>query len=383
MKGVCGLVIDKDKVFLGFASLEKNRVVFLEEAEFEMPWGEENFVAHLRAHAESLNQRIKEKEKELALEVEKIYCVLPADQENRCIAEDTIVLSKRKKITTGDIAYAKKYLEDIYLNLDDFCIHHFVSHYDVDGAVYKHAPLKTVAKKIKIKSFLSWIKERDFKDIKEIFDNLEREFAGFVSARVAVLPAYTSKAELSKPLLVCAMGFETTWAILYQDGVLMSEKEFPFGARQLFDEIGKQCGLSTRGLAEEVFNRYVSFQEGLLAKEVSIKDGSSYINLSTNALNMFVKNFFSREFTGFIDGLKSSLPADTTIAFWGRMCAKEGFHAFMQKNTNFPVKCPATRGDTACSCGAMNYGVHRFLERDATRQETLIGRVLSIYKEYF
>ncbi|MBU0878429.1 MAG: hypothetical protein KKD55_02310, partial [Candidatus Omnitrophica bacterium] len=92
LKGVCGIDVDRDRTFISFASLRKFRLNFLQEIEVEIPCEDRNFLAYFRKNCDVFNQKIREKEKEYSLRIEKVFLNLPWDLANISVAEEIIPL---------------------------------------------------------------------------------------------------------------------------------------------------------------------------------------------------------------------------------------------------------------------------------------------------
>ncbi|MFA5008652.1 MAG: hypothetical protein WC546_05470 [Candidatus Omnitrophota bacterium] len=383
MKGICGIDIDSDRTYIAFARQLRHQPVFLQGAELEAQFSPENFFQFLQENGGSINQKISEKEKQLSLSVERIYINLPWDLGKKGEFSAIIPLNKRKKITASDIMFAKKYLQDTYLDWDDFCVHHFVLNYEVEGRTYICPPIGLVAKKIKLNSCLIWVKDKFRKDTEVIFSNLERGFAGFVCPFASIAGAVFANSKDIKDLCaIIDIAYDKTSVLVIKDGHIFCIKESDFGLKKIFDELERKIILPA-ALAVEVFNRYISFKELPHFKEVSIKTGSNYINLSTQAANTFVKDYIKNELTRIIDDIKAALAGDTPIYVCGRLNAKEGFCEFVKSFMPYDVKLGNAKGAVSKSFGALNYGASRFLEEGCLKKDSFLNRVIGVYKEYF
>jgi cell division ATPase FtsA len=390
MRGVCGIDIDRDKIFVSFAALgSEKKINFLREVEVDSSFQKENFLEHLRRNSENLNQVIEAAENELSLKVERIFLNLPRGVENRKQVEDVIPLKRRKRIAVQDLMSAKKYLADIFLDWDDFCVHHFVLNYEIGGDIYRQPPIGKEAKKIKIKSLLVWIKDRLRKEAEDIFDNLGREFGGFVSSNVSIFstPFTTGYVEKYKESAFCVIniGYENTRFVVYKDGKLELEKEICFGSRSIEQAIEKRFFLNPT-LAKEVFLRYTSFKNVPYFKEVSIKKGNNYINLSIQALNSFVREYIKNEVNKIIFEIKRKVPEGSmVVSFIGRLNIKEGYLSFLKSFFPQDVKVflSTAHNSLSSSFGCLKYGVFPFWENYYRKRQRFFQRFLNVYKEYF
>lgn len=383
MKGFCGIDIDSDKTYIAFAKGLKHELKFLGEAELEIPFSPTNFFQFLQENSNSINKKICEEEKQLSLNIEKIYINLPAILSQKGEFSATIPLKKRKKITAADIMFARKYLQDTYLDWDDFCIHNFVLSYEVEGKIYAYPPLGVIAKKIKLNSCLIWVKDRFRKDTETIFSNLERNFAGFISPFASITGGiFSHPKDMEDSCAIIDIAYDKTFILAFKDKRISYIKESEFGLKKIFDELEKKVILPA-ALAKEVFNRYVSFKELSHFTEVSIKTGSNYINLSTQAANTFVKEYIKNELTAIVTAAKEALSAESSVYICGRLNTKEGFCDFLKSFMAYNVKLSNIKEVASKSFGALNYGMSKFLEEGALRKDSFANRIINTYKEYF
>lgn len=383
MKGLCGLDVDKDKIYISLGHLRGSSPVFLQESILDVESGDKNFLELLQESGIAINQKICEKEKALSLVVEKIFVNLPQDACKQGTFSATVPLAKRKKITQSDINFAKKYLQDTYLDWDDFCVHNFILNYEIEGNVYNEPPLGVVAKKIKISSVLVWVKDKFYKDIEDVFDNLERTFGGCVFPAVsAIASVFTSLDSVSDSCIVIDVAYDKTLAIVIKSKKILSIKESNFGLKQIFEELEKKI-LLPKALAKEVFNRYVSFKELSYSKEVSIKSDGNYINLSTQAANSFVKDYIKNSINQIMESIGGLLSSDYAVYFTGRLNEKEGFCDFAKEILPHTVGVTAPAKSISKSFGVLNYGISRFFDNDSMGRDSFLNRIMNLYKEYF
>jgi cell division ATPase FtsA len=319
----------------------------------------------------------------LSISIEKIYINLPWGVEQKKEFSATIPLKKRKKINAADIIFAKKYLQDTYLDWDDFCIHNFVLSYEAEGAAYSEAPIGLIAKKIKLNSCLVWVKDKFRKDTETIFSNLEKNFAGFVSPFASITGSvFTHPKDMRDSCAIIDIAYDKTFILVFKNKRIAYIKETELGLKKIFDELEKKIILAP-ALAKEVFNRYISFKEMPHSKEVSIKTDTDYINLSTQAASNFVKDYIKTELAVILEDAKKYLSSDASLYVCGRLNAKEGFCDFLKSFLAYDVKLGNIKDITSKSFGALNYGMSKFLEEGSLRKDSFFGRVVSAYKEYF
>lgn len=383
MKGLCGIDIDSDRTYIALAKQLRYQLVFLQEAELEVPFLPKNLFQFLQENAGRINQKICEKEKELSLSVEKIYLNLPWGLEQKGEFSAIIPLNKRKKITVSDIAFAKKYLQDTFLDWDDFCVHNFVLSYEVQGQIYTYPPIGLVAKKIKLNSCLIWVKDKFRKDTETIFSNLDRDFYGFISPFASIAAtAFTHPKDIKDSCAIIDIAYDKTFILVFKNKHISYIKESDFGLEKILDELERKVILPP-ALAKEVFNRYISFKELPHFKEVSIKTGSNYINLSTQAANTFVKEYIKNELNLIVEDVKSGLSQESSIYICGRLNIKEGFGEFAKGFISYDVKVSNIKDVASKSFGSLNYGASRFLEEGTLKKDSFLNRIIGVYKEYF
>lgn len=381
MKGVCAISLDRDKTFISFARLKGSCLIFLKELEIPIAGCDDDIVSFLKENLEIINQRIREVEEKYSYRCEEIFLELPWEIAKERKVEETITLKTRKRIISSDISRAKKHLEDKFLNWDDFCIHNIVINYEVEGTNYQESPLGVWAKKIKLQSLLVWIKDKMYKDVEDIFDNVDRYLGGIIAPGVSRFSsAFTGK---DKTQVVVSIDYDRSRFIARSKDNFVFGKEFDFSFQRAIEELANRFMLKT-SLAEEIFQRYISFKEIPYFKEITVKRDSGYVNLSIQTLNSFIKDYVKSEICYILQEIREDIREDDfTIAFMGRLNAKEGFYSFLKDYVPYPLKAPLQRLTVSSSYGCMRYGVSRFLERDHKKDEPLFRRILDIYREYF
>jgi cell division ATPase FtsA len=382
MKGICAIDISSDKVFFSLATSRKSKLIFLKEAEADLSCGSKSLVEFLKENGEALNEKIKENEKKLSIYADKVYLNLPPGLESRLFVEASIPLKKNKRITPADISYAKKYLEDAYVAWEDICLHHLVLNYEVEGNSYKTAPLGVTAKRVKIKSLLIVAKNKLYRDIDDILYNFGRKFCGFVFQGLSIWANTFEDFAVPESLAACYIGYDKTYMVIYKNGEFYFSDGYAFGLRNILEELSRKL-LLPFPLAEEIFNRYVSFKEMPPIKEVSIKNGQQYISLSTNTANSFVKDYLRQELGLIFEAIKPNLVPEINITFSGRLNLKAGLADFLKGFLSYPIAMPLTNESVSLSFGCLRYGLFKFLEREHCANVSFINRIVAVYKEYF
>jgi len=388
MKGVCAIVLDEDGAFLSLGALKKGSCSLLGELEVPLVNKSSALTDYLRENLEALGRAIKEADKKHSLNTGKIFLELPDGLCNKKIVEETVSLKRDKKITSRDIAFVKKSIEDKFLNWDDSCVHNIVLNYEAGACGGRKLPLGVRAKKIKIQSLLLWVKEKLYKEVEDIFDNLDRDFAGFVASSVSVfstsfISGRQSLADEALPRVAVSIDYnQSRFTAVDKDGFVYDDG-FDFGLKKIIEELSKRF-MFPFTLAQEVFNRYISFKEIPYFKEITVKKDSSYMNLSTQALNSFTKNYVAGSISSLMNRIKEKIKSDKFIvSFGGRLNAKEGFYGFLKDCVFTELKTSAHRPALSSSSGCLHYGVSRFMEKDHKNRRPFFQYISSVYKDYF
>ena len=383
-KGACAIILDDDKAFVSFAVLKKERIAFLEELELPLPYKGDSVLAYLQENLDVLDQKIRAAEKNNSIKVKKIFLALPWGAGNKRVVSDTALLKRRKKVTPSDISFAREYLEDKNLDWDDFCINNIVIKYRIEGKDYYAPPLGAWAKKIEMWSLIVWVKDKFHREIESVFDNIDRNFSGFIDSGVGVLSeSFTNREKNTK--VAVAVNYGNSYFVVKGEDRFVSSDEFNFSLKKIIEELAKKFNL-TFTLAEEVFFRYFSFKEISYSKEVTIRKDQGYMNLDIQTLNSFVKKYIKKEISVILQDAKEKIGDDNfVISFIGRLNIKGGFYGFLKGWISNPIKAPIKRSGVSFSFGCLSYGVTRFLERDykADGRGVFLRRILDMYKEYF
>lgn len=382
MTGYCGIDIDTDMTYICLAGSKKLRPVFLQEEQLKVTYGTDSLIDFLKNNSEALKAKISEGEKKSAINADTVYLNLPWGLPEKFMAEATVPLSSRKKIDWKDIHSVKKYLQDAYLDWDDVCVHHLVINYEVEGITYKNPPVGLVAKKIKIKSVLFAVKDKFRKDVEDIFNNLEKRFAGFVFPGLSMLCAGFNELNKESRLAAINVAYDKTYVAIYQEGFIDFIVKFDFSLKKILDELGQKLILAP-ALADEVFRRYVSFKDMPRFKEVSIKNTDTYVSLSTQTVNSFVKESVRNGYNLLLNELKKNIHPETVICLLGRLNSREGLEDFLKGCSSYKI-CVARPYECASSSfGCVRYGTDRMLESEGRSNSSFLRRMGDVYKDYF
>jgi len=381
MRGVCAISLDKDKAFVSFASLKGSCLTFLEELDIPIVGFNNDITPFLKNNLEAINQKIIGMETKHSCRCEKIFLELPWAEVKEKRVEDIVTLKSRKKITSSDISRAKKQLEDKFLNWDDFCVHNIIINYEIEGSNYIEPPLGVWAKKIKLKALLIWIKDKMYKEIEDIFDSADRNLTGVIAPQISRLSStFTDK---EKAQVVISIDYDQSNFIARSGDNFFFGKKFDFSFQKAIEELAHRFALKI-SLAEEIFRRYISFKEIPYFKEITVKRDSGYINLSTQTLNLFIKNYIKSEICYILQEVREDISKDDfVLSFVGRLNSKEGFYGSLQSYVPYSLKAPLQRSIVSSSYGCLRYGISRFLEQDHKKNEPMFRRILNIYREYF
>ncbi|MEI8349699.1 MAG: hypothetical protein WCI77_06055 [Candidatus Omnitrophota bacterium] len=382
MKMVCGIDVRPDKTFFSLVRLAKSEAYCLRETQLAIPFDGNNFSHFLQANAAAIVKAIEEEARALSISVDTVYLNVPWGLEQRRVVESIVPLGKRKKITSGDILFTKKYVEDAYLDWDDFCMHHFVLRYEVEGKSYVRPPVGVVAKKIKLKSLLVWVKDAFRKDIEGVFSHLEKKLGGMIFAAASSVSANGTQLISANAAGIIDIGYEKSNVAIFVEGNLLCVQEFAFGLKSILQELAKKHFIPV-SLSQEVFDRYISFRELPYFKEVSIKNADTYLNVSTNTVNSFVKEYIKNEINVIIEAIRKDVPQEFNLTVTGRLNAKDGFADFLKSFIPQSVVVAAAGVGESLSYGCACYAACRYLERIRGGQDSFFHRFLRIYKEYF
>ncbi|MCF7873912.1 MAG: hypothetical protein K9L84_00845 [Candidatus Omnitrophica bacterium] len=382
MKAFCAVVLEKDKAFLSFAGLKKGSLELLAEKEL-LILNNEDFLQRLRTNAEKIEQLIADFEQEYSLSLKKIFMELPSGLTKEVGVQETIVLPKKKKVTPSIINSAKKYIENKFLEWNHHCIHHIVLDYQTEGIKANEAPLGVFTNKIKFNSLLIYIKESFYKEVADIFYNMEKDFFGFVAHKISVL-SQGFKCFKGSQVAISINSFNSYVGIKDEKGKV-SEKEFNFSLEKIINELSKQYAISSV-ISGQLLRRYGSFKEIPYFKEITIKKEESYLNLSTKALGNFLKRIFSSNIKPIIEealsDIKESKRETTIFSFIGPLTIKDGFYGYVKKLLPHKVEVPVYKCSSS-AFGCIKYGCSKSLEKAYEKKESLLGRIKRVYHEYF
>jgi cell division ATPase FtsA len=390
MRAVCGIDLDKDRTFLSFAVLKKNVPLFVGEVVMNKGLGCGDVVQFLQDNIEILYKEIEAVEKKHVFQVVKLYLKLPPGMEKMNVAEEVVVLKRTKKINTGDINFIKKYLEDNTLDWDDHCIHHFPLDFGIEGKAFESLPLGLWTKRIRVKSLLVTVKDRLYTQVAGILNNYDIQFGGFVSSGVCDYSSVFSAGDKQGVKAVVSIGYDGAFLTVVDNGFIRSVENFPFGLRYIIDMIGKKFSLPGE-LAEEIVERYISFTselgnaDGIVSsgKEVSVKDGDVYINISIVSVNSLLKSYVQENVATIVARIDTACAGKVSLSFLGRLNRIEGFFDFLKTFVKHEIIFTPFASDISSSFGCARYGVLKFLENKVQPEISFMDRISLVCKEYF
>ncbi|MCF7892538.1 MAG: hypothetical protein K9L77_00005, partial [Candidatus Omnitrophica bacterium] len=374
MKTFCGIAFKKNKVFLSCAKLKKGNLQFLEEKGLVLP-DEKNFIEKLRFYSEKIEQSIAEFENNHSLFFNDIFIELPAGLGKEIEAREKIVFPKKKRLTPAVINAAKKYLEDKFLEWDQHCLHNIVLDYRVEGIKYSQAPLGLFTKKIELNSSLIYIQDSFYKEILDIFFNMEKKIAGFVAHKISMFSQGFSSIKENQ-IVISIDDFNSYSGIKGKEGKIY-QKEFNFGIKTIIDQLAKQYTISS-AVSAQLLERYGSFKNIPYFKEITIKKEDSYLNLSTQALANFLKMVFSGNLKRIIDETLQIIPDfqknEAVFSFLGPLTVKDGFYNYIKKMLAYKVEVPFYKCRSS-AFGCIKYGFFRPLEKEYEKKRSLLEKV--------
>lgn len=390
MEVFAGISLNDDLINFSFAALKAGALFPCLESFRPMPKIYSNLNVFLDHSIDDINQEIAAAEDRFSFKVEKVYFKISNSDSKKITVEDVIALTadkRGKKISHKDIEFAKKHVENTFLDWNDCCIHHIVLGYEIDGVKYLNPPLGLWARKLKIRSLIISVDNLLYDKFCNLFDNFERKFQGFIYEPLAGFGSiFNSQEAFRKDFFIFYIGRKTTLVVSFLGGNSCFEKIFNFGENEIVRAVADKFSL-TNELAQQIIFQYASFRGVSSSKEISIKDKDSYLHLSSLSLNSYIKDLLAKEIEKIISFLADELAIcaikDTfTFSFIGRIPQIDGFLEFIKKNILLVTEVPFNQDVFSLGFGSINYGIFRYLEQNFS-SESFMKKVLRMYKEYF
>lgn len=382
MKGLCGIGVDPGSLRALLVYSHHNRVIPLTKIEIKI--SSQNFLDVLHTYIDTLEEEIRKREKKYSCAVEKIYCSLPFEWAKVKIVEDAIPLTtdKKKRLTLKDIRSAKNHIESVSLEWNEMCLHNIVLEYHLDNKIYTTLPLFLEGRKLTIKTQLIFIERKIFKEVENIFENIGRKFMGFVYKPLSDVSVNYQNAYQEVPCTTLNVGESYTLASGIRNHHLCIDR-FDFSERKIKAALEERFLLS-QDVCAEILNRYVTFCDTSFHKEVVIKDGTKYVNISMSSLNSFLQDFTARELGAVIEKLKDIYDKKIKIVFLGKIAFMKGFYSFLRH------RFPSLEAEPVCFqsvaaplLGCIKYGRRRYLEEVSLPKKSFFQQLLHMYREYF
>jgi len=381
MRGICGIDIDRDKTVIAFAAIKSGTPMFVRDVTLDVA-SSGSIIEHLKANSGLIGRKIKDKSKELAVKIDRVFVSLGWETGDYRLAEDTVAFDVIKRVSCRDIECVRDRIEDEALVHDEYCVHNFEMDYELDDKTYLRAPVGMRAKRLKVRTLVVAIKENIYREAADVLSRMDLVFGGFIAAPCAAMATCLPGREPSRRLVVVNIRYDKSFYLFYDRGRLTILTPIDFGLRSVF--IGLQNNFSIPFfLTDEVFSRYLSFKGTDRLKEITLKDGDSYVNVSVSAINTFLAQSLAQELGGMAQSLKDSLGGDLDLTIVGRLSAKDGFYSFLRSCMPQGVGVMPAPGAVSCAWGAARYGIKRFLENAYREKEPFLRRLVRTYKEYF
>ncbi len=384
MKSICVLEKEEDKIRGLIIREDKEKFIPLSEFEIISPYG---FLESFSHNIDKLGERLNSQEKKLGLEIVSVLCKLPFEEGKTKIVEDVIPLApgRKKRIFAKDIEMAKKYIEDLILDISEVSYHHIILDCQIDGKSYSKIPSCIEGKRLGIRSLIVYGERKLYEEFFRLFDYVDRKFKGFVWEPLSQIGA-NFRGSLSIPYLV--VDIKKTHSTCF--GIKEKEvlfKRFSFGENTLRTAIENKFFISS-SLAQQIVSRHLSFEDPKFysGKEIVLKEKNEYLNLACVSLNTLVREVLLSGLEEIIYTLKDWVDLDErlSILFLGRIPLIKGFVKLLQEN--FPsinIELPFFRSPYASLLGCAKYASTRFLEKREIDSLNLWERILSFYKSYF
>ena len=383
MKGLCGISFDSDKTFLSFVAANKSHIFPLEEVCLPFSFKKTDIAGFLKEHASVIDEAIRDKEKTFSLKIDDVFVSLPFGMEQRKLVDETVLLRGPKKVTRKDILYARKYVEDAVLGWDDCRLHHVVLSYGVQDNRYKDPPIGIKTNKINLASYLVWVKDSTYKESLDVLGNMGRRFGGFVFSPLSSFASSFDGKLIEKNRVVVDIGYDSIIYAATIDGHFACGQYQNLGVKALIERLSQHFSFSFE-LAQEVFDRYVGFSDAPYYKEISIKNGSTYVHLGAQAVNSVVKDCLKTQFNELINKIREDLKVTSfTISVIGRLSKKKGFYGFLRGCLPQEIDMAPYEENNSSSFGCVKYGLLRFWEKETIKKKSLLQQLRKVYKEYF
>ncbi len=381
MKVYGGLSLEKDNLFFSFVLSKKKIIIPYVEGRQKISYSGKDLRDFIIANIDEIDGYIRSQEKKHSFKMGDIFFKLPSSYAKIKILEDVVPLSFYKKLTLQDIVSIKKQMENIALDLGDYCLHHIIMEYRIGEKIFYNSPIGEWAKKVFLKSMLITIPYDLYDTFRECFSNVNRKFSTFIHESIAEYSAlYRIPSKVHSFIIKIKEKATFLWCFLGRR--LLFERVYEFGEDNIIEEIAKRFRLPEY-LAKNLVINYSSFDSLPHDKEISIKNGDRYFTIEATIINSIVKEVIKNNMEEVIHDInKIRQQKDYTVSFVGELTERDGFYTFMKGNFNlnihsnsyFRERCPA-------AFGCVYYGKKMLFEKDI--QDSLWCRVVNVFREYF
>ncbi len=386
MRIIGGIAYEDGRLNISFASLRRGNLALISTYSRKIDSEDFQFFSIFEEYFDEINDCILELEKRYSCRVADMYVCLPYDCVDKVLLEDTVVIDikkRKKRIEIKDIVYAKRHIEKVALNWDDVVVHHLIQGCDVNGREYSELPLGVWADKVTFKSLIITVKSHIYDKFFALFDNVGKDFGGFVYEPLAEYGCFISDMrDVKNPISVVHIQSHGTRIVSFYGSRLVGEELLPVGESDIVKSIANKF-LVGEEVAERILFHYGSLRDMHLSKDISVRSRGGYVNVSLMSLNILLRDSLRGILEHVLEYLKKNVvSSDVKVSFLGRITHIEGFLKLVQETVPFKMLTPFTTMHTGISSGCVRYGVYKFLET-FPRRENIFQKAIRAYREYF
>lgn len=346
---------------------------------------------------DKLEEEILDIEQKSKKRVSKIYFCVPAARVKKIEGVSLRVLHPKHSVAVS-IADIKKSLEQARLLSVDWsytCLHSVPYEYDLDGKIFKVAPLGIYGKRLKIKVLFYACSQDHLSSIDRLFQRLGRSYTQLIVSPLADVASLEQKELKEANFALCNLGRNNVELSYFRNFILEDIKVFPTAGAFIDEEVSRYLNVPV-ALAEDIKISYGSLCEEDLGDErsVTVKRASSYRDIKRSDLNSVLLSSY-KEILGkikkYLEGEDLIRKIDFIIPLGGATCIK-GFGKIAESTLSLPVKnvhsYVAQKQDEEARYFA-SYGALRFIsskfniESSYKFPNTLLRRLKNVIEEFF
>lgn len=348
------------------------------------------------ATIDKLEEEILDIQKQFKKRVSRIYFCIPAERVKKIEGVSLRMLHPKHSVAVS-VTDIKKSLEQARLLSVDWsykCLHSLPYEYDLDGKIFKVAPLGIYGKRLTVKVLFYACSQDYLSSIDRLFQRLGKDYTKLIASPLAYAASLNQSKLQEAHFALCNLGRNGLELSCFKNFILEDIKVFSPAGKFIDEEVSRYLNVPLE-LAEDIKISYGSLSQEDLEDErsVTVKRASSYRDIKRCDLNSILLSSY-KEILGKIKKYLEEEDLIRKIDFivpLGGVAEIKGFSTIAESVLSLPVKNVASflsiqdeEKEYLSSYGALRFILSKFnIERSYRFPSSLLRRLRNVVEEFF